>query len=79
MNKELEILKLQNRIVLLQGRTEKDNKNVQRKCLRKLKKITGAIMLYDPGTRWRGTRLQLEVSGSIPHGVSIFVDFLLKK
>ena len=39
MNKELEILKLQNRIVLLQGRTEKDNKNVQRKCLRKLKKI----------------------------------------
>lgn len=32
-----------------------------------------------PGTRWRGTRLQLEVSGSIPHGVSIFVDFLLKK
>lgn len=34
---------------------------------------------YGPGTRWRGTRLQLEVSGSIPHGVSIFVDFLLKK
>lgn len=31
-----------------------------------------------PGTRWRGTRLQLEVSGSIPHRVSIFVDFLLK-
>ena len=39
MNKELEILKLQNRIALLQGRTEKDNKNVQRKCLRKLKKL----------------------------------------
>ena len=39
MHKELEILKLQNRIVLLQGRTEKDNKNVQRKCLRKLKKL----------------------------------------
>lgn len=34
---------------------------------------------HGPGTRWRGTRLQLEVSGSIPHGVSIFVDFLLKK
>lgn len=34
---------------------------------------------YGPGTRWRGTRLQLEVSGSIPHRVSIFVDFLLKK
>ena len=39
MNKELEILKLQNRIVLLRGRTEKDNKNIQRKCLRKLKKL----------------------------------------
>ena len=39
MTKELEILKLQNRIALLQGRTEKDNKNVQRKCLRKLKKL----------------------------------------
>ena len=39
MNKELEILKLQNRIVLLQERTEKDNKDVQRKCLRKLKKL----------------------------------------
>ena len=34
---------------------------------------------HGPGTRWRGTRLQLEVSGSIPHGASIFVDFLLKK
>ena len=34
---------------------------------------------HGPGTRWRGTRLQLEVSGSIPHRVSIFVDFLLKK
>ena len=39
MNKELEILKLQNRIVLLRGRTEKDNKNIQKKCLRKLKKL----------------------------------------
>ena len=39
MNKELEILKLQNRITLLQGRTEKDNKNIQKKCLRKLKKL----------------------------------------
>lgn len=39
MNKELEILKLQNRIVLLKGHTEKNNKNVQRKCLRKLKKL----------------------------------------
>ena len=28
MNKELEILKLQNRIALLQGRTEKDNKAI---------------------------------------------------
>ena len=34
---------------------------------------------HGPGTRWSGTRLQLEVSGSIPHRVSIFVDFLLKK
>lgn len=39
MNKELEILKLQTRLAVLQGRTEKDNKNVQRKCLRKLKKL----------------------------------------
>ena len=39
LNKELEILKLQNRIVLLRGRTEKDNKNIQKKCLRKLKKL----------------------------------------
>ena len=34
---------------------------------------------HGPGARWRGTRLQLEVSGSIPYRVSIFVDFLLKK
>ena len=39
MNKKLEILKLKTRLTLLQGRTEKDNKNVQRKCLRKLKKL----------------------------------------
>ena len=39
MNKELEILKLQTRLALLRGRTGKDNKNVQRKCLRKLKKL----------------------------------------
>lgn len=39
MNKELEILRLQNRITLLQGRHEKDNKNIQKKCLRKLKKL----------------------------------------
>ena len=39
MNKELEILKFQNLIALVQGRTEKDNKNVRRKCSRKLKKL----------------------------------------
>ena len=39
MNKELETLKLQNRIALLQGRPGKDNKNIQQKCLRKLKKL----------------------------------------
>lgn len=39
MNKELEILRLQNRITLLQGRPEKDNQNIQKKCLRKLKKL----------------------------------------
>lgn len=46
MNKELEILKLQNRITLLQGRPEKDNKNIQKKCLRKLKnyKSINALM-----------------------------------
>lgn len=39
--KELQILTLQNRVTKMHGRTGKENKNIQQKCLRKIKQLQG--------------------------------------
>ena len=41
MNKELEILKLQNRVTRMRGRTGKENKSIRQQCLRKTKQLQG--------------------------------------